>query len=254
MRATLLGIGVGGYAFLLGAYAIGLVATAPATLLDTALRNASEGRLRLAEARGTLWSGTGQIDARDALRRTSVAKPVAWRFVPQSLLRARAMFEIGTEDSSRRFAVTLAPSRIEIADAEVSFPAELLGLAVPKLSPLRLTGELTLRAARLSIAGRGGVQGSATLQWRAAGSALTPVAPLGDYDLHLEGDGSAVRASLRTHEGPLWLEGSGSWSPGGKPAFLGAARVAAGYGERLAPLLRLIAAERGDGSFELLLK
>ncbi len=254
MRAKLFGVGVGGYAFLLGVYALGLVATAPATLLDAALRSASEGRLRLAEARGTVWSGTGQLEAGDALRRTGVAKPVAWRFVPQSLLRARAVFEIGTEDSSRRFPLALAPSRIEIADAEVGFPADLLGLAVPKLAPLRLTGELTLRVARLSIVDRGGVQGGATLQWRAAGSALTPVAPLGDYELRFEGDGSTVRVSLRTLEGPLSLEGSGSWAPGGNPAFLATARAAPEYRERLEPLLRLIAVERGEGSYELQLK
>ena len=254
MRAKLLGLGVGGYAFLLAAYALGLAASAPATLLDAALRSASEGRLRLAEARGTLWSGTGQLEARDASRRSGVAKAVAWRFVPQSLLRARAEFEIRTEDSSRRFAVSLAPSRIEIVDAEVSLPGELLGLAVPKLAPLRLAGELRLRVARLSIAERGGMQGGATLQWRGAGSALTPVAPLGDYELRLEGNGTAVRASLRTLVGPLRLEGSGSWTPGANPAFLGTARVAPEFRMQLEPLLRLIAVERGDGSFELQLK
>ena len=254
MRAKLLGIGVGGYAFLLAVYAIGLAATAPATLLDKALRDASEGRLRLSEARGTIWSGAGQLEARDASRHAGVAKAVAWRFVPQSLLHARATFEIGTEDSSRRFTVSLAPSRIEIADADVSLPAELLGLAAPKLAPLRLAGELTLRVARLAIAERGGMQGGATLQWRGAGSALTPVAPLGDYELRLEGNGTAVRASLRTLVGPLRLEGSGSWTPGANPAFLGTARVAPEYRERLDPLLRLIAVERGDGSFELQLK
>lgn len=254
MRAKLLGLGLCGYAFLLAAYALGLAATAPATLFDAALRSASEGGLRLAEARGTLWSGTGRIEARDASRRGGVAKALAWRFVPQSLLRARAEFEIGTDESSRRFLVAIAPSRIEIADADVILPAELLGLAVPKLAPLRLAGELTLRVARLSIADRGGVQGGATLQWRGAGSALTPVAPLGDYELRLEGSGTAVRASLRTLAGPLRLEGSGSWTPGANPAFLGTARVAPEYRMQLEPLLRLIAVERGDGSFELQLK
>jgi len=254
MRGKLFGLGVGAYAFLLGAYALVLAATLPATLLDAALRSASEGRLRLAEARGTLWSGTGQLEARDASGRAGVAKAVVWRFVPQSLLRGRAGFEIGIDDSSRRFLVAIAPSRIEIADAEVSLPADLLGLAVPRLAPLRLAGELSLRVARLSIAKREGVQGTATLQWRAASSALTPVAPLGDYDLRLEGNGSAVRASLRTLAGPLRLEGSGSWTPGGNPAFLVVARVAPEYREPLEPLLRLIAVERGDESFELQLK
>ena len=98
------------------------------------------------------------------------------------------------------------------------------------------------------------MQGGATLQWRGAGSALTPVAPLGDYELRLDGSGTAVRASLRTLVGPLRLEGSGSWTPGASPAFLGTARVAPEFRVQLEPLLRLIAVERGDGSFELQLK
>ncbi len=254
MRGKLSGLGVGAYAFLLAAYAVGLVATLPATLLDGALRGASEGRLRLAEARGTLWSGAGQIEARDASGRAVAAKSVTWRFAPQSLLRARALFEIGTDDSSRSFPVAISTSRIEIADADVRLPAGLLGLAVPRLAPLRLTGEMSLLVPRLSIARREGVQGAATLQWRAAGSALTPVAPLGDYDLRIDGNGAAVRASLRTLEGPLRLEGSGAWTPGGNPTFLAIARVAPESRLLLEPVLRLISVERGDGSFELQLR
>jgi len=254
VRGKLLGLGVGAYAFLLAVYALGLVATLPATLLDAALSSASEGRIRLAEARGTLWSGAGQLEARDASGRAGAAKSVTWRFVPQSLLRGRALFEIRFDDSSGRFPVALSPSRIEIADAEVSLPAGLLGFAVPRLAPLRLTGEISLKVSRMSIAKREGVQGAATLQWRAAGSALTPVAPLGDYDLRIDGNGNAVRASLSTLDGPLRLEGSGAWSPGGNPTFLAIARVAPESRLLLEPVLRLISVERGDGSFELQLK
>jgi general secretion pathway protein N len=245
-RWSLLAIG-------LGAYALALIATAPATLVDAGLQRASHGRLRLAEAQGTLWSGSGRIEIRDAGGRTGVAKSLAWRFLPESLLRGRLVCEVELDQSARRFPATISLSRIEIANAEISLPATVLGLGVPKLAPLGLTGDVLLRVASLSIE-RKEMQGNATLQWRDAGSVLTPISPLGDYELRLDGEGATVHAYLRTIQGPLRLEGKGSWANGNHPVFLATARVPAQHRQQLAPLLRLIAVERGDGSFELVLK
>lgn len=244
---------IGACAVGLGAYALALIATAPATLADAGLQRASHGRLRLAEAQGTLWSGSGQIEIRDTGGRTGVAKRLAWRLRPGALLRARLAYEVELDPGHRPFPVTIFWSRIELVNADIRLPAAALGLGVPKLAPLELTGEVQLQVSSLSI-GRSATRGSATLQWRAAGSALSPVSPLGDYELRLEGEGPAVRATLHTLQGPLRLDGKGSWTHGDSPAFLAMARVPPQHQQQLAPLLRLIAVERGNGSFELQLK
>ncbi|MEK6212286.1 MAG: type II secretion system protein N [Pseudomonadota bacterium] len=231
-------------------YAVAVIATAPATLVDAGLQRASHGRLRLAEAQGRLWSGSGQIEFRDSGGRIGVAKNLAWRFLPESLLRGRLVCEVGLDQSAKRFPVTISLSRIEIANAEISLPAAVLGLGVPKLAPLGLTGDVLLRVASLSIE-RKEMQGNATLQWRDAGSVLTPISPLGDYELRLDGEGATVHAYLRTIQGPLRLDGKGSWTHGDSPAFLAMARVPPQHQQQLAPLLRLIAVQRSEGSFEL---
>jgi general secretion pathway protein N len=110
-----------------------------------------------------------------------------------------------------------------------------------------------IHVASLSIT-RDAVNGNATLQWRGAGSTLTTVSPLGDYEVRLDGEGMTVHAYLRTIEGPLRLDGKGSWTRGDNPAFLAMASVPAQHQKQLAPLLRLIAVERGEGRFELQLK
>ena len=245
-RWSLLAIG-------LGAYALALIATAPATLVDAGLQRASHGRLRLADAHGTLWSGSGQIEIRDTGGRAGVVKGLAWRVVPESLLRGHLVCDVALEQATRRFPVTVTLSRVELANADISLPAAVLGLGVPKLAPLGLTGDVLIHVASLSIA-RDGLEGHATLQWRAAGSAFSPVSPLGDYELRLEGEGTAVRAVLHTLQGPIQLDGKGSWTHGDRPTFLATARVPPQHQLQLAPLLRLIAIERGDGSFELQLK
>jgi general secretion pathway protein N len=234
----------------LSAYALGLIATAPASLIDAGLVQASDARLRLAEARGTLWSGAGQIELRDRMHRSGVAKSIAWRVLPLYFLRGQLRCEVGLDLASKRFPVTISLAGIEVADADIDLPAAALGLAVPKLAPLGLGGDILLHGARLAF-GRGAIQGNATLQWRDAGSAFTRVSPLGDYELRLDGEGRAVRASLRTLQGPLQLDGQGSWASGSNPAFLGTARIPPEHLQQLAPLMRMIAVERGEGRFEL---
>jgi len=237
----------------LAAYALALIAAMPATLIDARLAQASAGGLRLAEARGTLWSGSGQIEILDANRRGGIAKSIAWRIRPAYLLRAKLMYDVELDHAARHFPVTISLSQIEVTDADINLPAAALGLGVPKLAALGLTGDMLLHIARLGFA-PGAVQGNATLLWQGAGSAFTRIAPLGDYELRLEGTGTAVQASLRTLQGPLQLEGKGSWASGRNPEFRGNARVPPQHLQQLAPLLRLFAIDRGDGRFELLLR
>ena len=237
----------------LGAYGIALIATAPASLIDARLQDASAGRLRLVQTQGTLWSGKGQIEIRDRLRRSGVAKSIAWHVQPAYLLRGQLRCDVELDHAGKYFPVTLSRAGIEVADADIDLPAAALGLGVPGLASLGLSGDILLHVARISF-GADSVHGSATLQWRGAGSAFTRVSPLGHYELRLNAEGAALRASLRTLQGPLQLDGSGAWKSGARPAFLGSARVAPQHQQQLAPLLRMIALERADGSFELQLK
>ena len=232
-----------------GAFAAALIVLAPATLIDARLESASEGRLRLASAEGTLWSGAGWIEVRDAQGRAGVARRLAWRVLPVSLLRARLVAEVELDQAAKPFPVTISLSRIEIADAGIKLPAAALGLGMPRLAPLRLTGDVLVNIPHLSLE-RGRVDGDATLQWRAAGSALTPVSPLGDYEVRFKAVGPVVYATLSTLEGPLQLDGRATWSNGAPPNFLATARVPAQQQEQLLPLFHLIAVERGAGSFE----
>ena len=237
----------------LAAYVLALIAMAPATLVDAGMQHASNGRLRLAETSGTLWSGAGQIEIRDADGQTGFASPLAWRLLPGDLFSARLAYEVASGIGTRPFPLAIFWSRIELANADVSVPAAALGLGLPKLASLELTGNVNLRITNLVIRSNT-MQGSATLEWRAAGSALAPVSPLGDYILRLESAGSETRAILETINGPLQLRGHGTWTYGHAPAFIATAHIPPDFREQLAPFLRLIAVERSDESFELQFK
>lgn len=234
-------------------YAAGILAMAPATLVDAGLQRVSHGKLRLVEAQGTPWSGSGQIEIRDPGGRTGVAKSLAWHLQPESLLSGHLVWEVRQDRPGKAFPVILSLSGIELANADISLPATALGLGISTLAPLGLTGDVLLHIAALSVESKQ-VQGRATVQWRNAGSVFTPISPLGDYELNLEGDGATVQVVLRTLQGPLQLDGRGSWAIAANPEFLATALVPPAQLDQLGPLLRLIAVERAAGRFELQLK
>jgi general secretion pathway protein N len=237
----------------LAVYALGVIAFAPATLIDAGMQRSSDGKLHLVEVQGTLWSGSGQVEMRDAAGRSGVARHLVWRLRPESLLRGEIVCDIQLDQDGTAFPVTVSTAGIEIANADISLPAAALGLAVPRLAALGLTGDMVLHIPHLAI-GHRQVWGKLALRLREAGSTFTPISPLGDYEFKLEANGAGVQILLHTLKGPLQLDGTGSWAIGSSPDFLAIAQVAPQDLQQLGPLLRLIAVERGSGRFELQFK
>jgi general secretion pathway protein N len=235
------------------AYSLVLVFTAPATLVDAAVRRASDGMLRVAEAQGSIWSGAGQLELLDKQRHTGIAKGVSWHLLPGSLWGGRPVYEIQLADAATPARMTMSPSRVDLANVVVELPAGAIVLATPKLMPAQLTGDMSISASDVAI-DRNGVRGSVTLRWHNAGSALTPVAPLGEYELQIVSEPTGTHATLRTLKGPLELTGEGSWLRPNPPVFSTMARVPPQYLEQIAPVLRLIGSEIGNGTFRLALR
>lgn len=244
-----------GYLLLSGfaVYLLVLLATVPGTVADACLRHASNGRLRIALAQGTLWAGTGQLEIRNADGRAVAGKSMVWRLQPGALLRAQLSYAVALDAEPTSFPVIISWSQIELANVSIRMPAAALGDSVPRLAPLALSGEVDILVSSFAF-GRNGTRGSATLQWLTASSALSKVAPLGDYQFRFEGTGPEVKISLQTLKGPLQLDGQGSWASARQPVFLAIAHMPPQVQPQLAPFLRLIAAERGDGSFAWQLK
>jgi len=237
----------------LGVYVAALAVQAPATLVDAGLKQATNGRLRLAQPQGTIWAGAGLIEIRDVSGRNAISKELTWRVSPESLWRARLVCEVELDRAARRFPLTISFSGIELANVDINLPAAALAFAEPRLQPLRLAGDVLLHATNV-LFGRDGMHGAVTMQWLGAVSAFSPVSPIGSYELRFDGRGNSIQATLSTLQGPLQLDGSGTWIRGSNPAFQATARVPPNYQEQLTPLLRLISVQRDEATFDLRLK
>lgn len=78
-------------------------------------------------------------------------------------------------------------------------------------------------------------------------SRLSPIKPLGAYQLQLVWHGEQAALTLTTRSGPLLLQGAGRIT-GGRLQFSGQAQAQEGQEERLAILLNLLGQRRQVGN------
>lgn len=218
---------------------VGLLVFAPAAWLARALASATEQRLLLADARGSVWSGsavvvlTGGPQSRDA---SALPGRLNWTLSPRlgglelQLRQACCLNEtvaLQLRPSFSGMAVTLVGEPDWIAQWPSAW---LSGLGTP-WNTMQLGGAVRLVSPGLtlrSVQGRWLVEGRADLELLGVSSRLTPLDSLGSYRLSLAADPANAGQSLlqlSTQEGALQLSGNGSWGPGGV-RFRGEARAA----------------------------
>jgi general secretion pathway protein N len=244
--------------------ALALVALAPAAWVAAAVADASEQRLLLADARGTVWSGsavpvlTGGVGSHDA---SSLPGRLRWRlgFDGAALaLRASHACCINGE-LLLRVLPGWGRARFEIQPAAGpggqplpigQWPAAwLVGLGTPfnTLMPTGLIRLLSPGLAVETVQGRWLFSGRAEVELDGLASRVSTLDELGSYRLVLEGDaagGEATTLQLSTQRGALLLSGSGVWAAS-QLRFQGQARAAAGFEAALNNLLNIIGRRQG---------
>lgn len=238
-----------------------LLVKAPATLLDAGLDSVTAGRLRLVTAEGTLWSGQGRLEIRDAASAAVFSSPVTWNLQKSQLLLARVSVNFSIADQVLPSAATVKLSSLQFTDLafthlEFALPAaavaQVMAPLVPATKGYGVGGMLSVRADALTFS-RAATVGSVVLEWQNASSTLAPVSPLGSYELRLDGSPAPAQFSvaLQTLQGPLQLEGGGRVGVNLQAALSVTARLPPAEYVEMAPLLQLIAVESPDGSFLL---
>ncbi len=238
---------------------VALVLFAPAAWLAQAVASASNQRLVLADAQGTIWSGsavpvlTGGADSRDA---SYLPGRLEWTLAPRfygALLTARQPCCIGTDMKIEirpgfgRIKATLLPPVGVVG----TWPSAWLGGLGTPWNTMQLGGNVRLTSPGVTIEqveGRWRLEGRVDLELEGVSSRLTTLETLGSYRVTVTGGSGANGAtllSLSTQEGALQLSGSGTWGPGGVK-FRGEARSAAADEAALSNLLNIIG--RRDGA------
>ena len=242
----------------IGAF-VALLAYAPAAWLASAVASATQQRVILADARGTVWSGsavavlTGGEGSRDA---SSLPGRLSWTLRPRGLgleLQAQhacclnGVVAVQVRPGFGRTEYTLVPPAGWVGQWPTAF---LGGLGTP-WNTMELGGSARLASPGLrieSVQGRWVVDGRADLELVGVSSRLTTLESLGSYRMSLSGDAAnpgISQLSLSTQDGALQLSGNGTWGPAGV-RFRGEARASAAEEAALSNLLNIIG--RRDGA------
>jgi general secretion pathway protein N len=230
----------------------------PAQWLAQGVALLTQGQLQLQEARGTLWQGsarvvlTGGLGSLDA---QALPGRIDWTLQSNgdgALLGLTSSCCI-TNTMQVQISPTWTGARIQITDTPSTWPAALLsGLGAP-WNTLQPEGDLTLVPQQLRLqwlSGRLLVQGGLTLTAKDMASRLTPLKPMGTYQLQLDAGPSPTATpglKLSTVSGSLLLSGQGQWV-GQRLRFQGEASAVPEHEMVLNNLLSIIGRREGARS------
>ncbi len=215
------------------------------------------GRLTLGDARGTLWRGSaflgGAASGNDPLTPLLPGR-FSWRLSPLVLLgEVNAELE-NAESLSQPVTVTGNWHQLNVSPGAILLPAERLAALGAPLNTIQPSGQMQLSWEPLQLTrqhGTLGIVGMMQLAMNGIGSRLSPIKPLGSYDLELDWHGLLADVKLKTVSGPMLLSGSGSFT-NGRLQFSGTAQAEAGQEQRLANFLNLLGQRRQEGGKDVI--
>jgi len=231
------------------AVAVTVLLFLPAAWLGPMVERQTGGRLTLGDAQGTLWRGSAFVGG--APGEGGSVTPLlpgrfSWRLSPLVLFGQVNMELANDKALAQPVRISGSWSQWQVSAGELLLPAEgLAGLGAP-LNTLAPSGVIKLSWNLLDIARQGqvvAVQGRTVLSLTDMGSRMSPVKPLGSYDVAMDWRGQRADLALRTVRGALLLSGSGTLE-NGRLRFSGQASAAEGYEDTLGNLLNLLGQRR----------
>lgn len=228
------------------------IAFCPAAWMASALESQTGGRLTLGDAQGTLWRGSafiGGAPSGDDPVTPLLPGRFSWSLSPLVLL---GQVDLTLENQAALTApvgITGSFNQLQVGAGTVTLPAErLAGLGAP-LNTIRPSGQMKLSWTPMQVTREGNavnLNGTTTLLMGDIASRLSPIKPLGAYQLTMDWRGRQAQLALKTLKGPMLLQGAGSIT-NGRLQFSGTAEAEAGQEERLANLLNLLGQRRQVG-------
>jgi len=237
-----------GAALLAGA----LLATAPATLLDARIAALSSGRVRVANAAGTIWNGSGELVLLPARTR----QPLRWRLDAWPLLRGEVRATIGTDTEGAPSAtLTYGRDHFDLRALDLALPVQsLFPLATP--AKVGLGGKVYLQVNHLAWLANA-LDGQLTLQWKDASvpgpRAETRIA-LGEVRIDLNGRGAELTGPVRNSGGEVEITGQVALTAAGASSLEVSLRPRATEREHAAAIaaaLSTLAADDGQGGYRV---
>ena len=228
-------------------FVIVAVLMAPAAWLDSVLAARTQQRLRLADAHGVWWNGSGEIATADGDARV----PLAWHVTLAPLVRGELVVDLvprGNGAPSGR--VRVRRDAIDVHDLRVRAPAGVVFALVPTAKTLAWGGEIALQSPEFAWHERT-VSGTLDARWNGARVVAGMLAlDLGTVTLSSAPNAAdpapALTAVVRNAGGDVAIDGTITDRDGAVDVALSLAPTAAAPAA-IGQLLPLIGARDADG-------
>ncbi|GMR19972.1 MAG: type II secretion system protein N [Gammaproteobacteria bacterium] len=235
-------------AFGLLAYIVFLLATLPASWLAWGLHRFGPHNISLTQPLGSVWRGQAILIAKQGSQLNRLGL-IEWDLHPLWLFTGKlgANLRLKDDDTQASTDIKLGYKSITASRLAATLPANALGRFYAPVSLAAPEGTINIKGEEL-VLDQQGLHGQAIVQWRNAGSQLSPVKPLGDYRLTINGKGKSATFKLNTNKGALQLSGNGNWDiyGSGQLNFNGTATPRQRNSE-LESLLSLLGKDLGGG-------
>jgi general secretion pathway protein N len=185
--------------------AIAVASEAPASLVDRQLDAMSEGRLRIADAAGTIWNGSGAL----VVLPYGARVPVDWHIDALPLLRSRLSGSLGSATSPPP-TFDIGPDDFQVRGLSVTLPAEALLRVGNAPSLLSIAGGLVNLRSDAFAMHRGAFDGGFVATWQNAslpGPRPEVRLSLGDVRLDATASGTEIKGLLSNTGGDIDISG-----------------------------------------------
>jgi hypothetical protein len=221
---------------------------APAALLDHALAQRTQNRVRLVDAHGFWWRGSGVLATSDG--RAHV--PLAWRVELAPLATGALVVHLVErgDDATPSGQVTLRHGSVDLRALRLRVPAAMASAMVPALGAVALGGEIALAIPALAWRD-GALRGNGDATWQrarivAAGLALD----LGLVSASMPPGADVFGGALRNAGGDLAIDGTFTQRTGALEAAL-VLRPTDATPQPVRAMLPLLGASDGSGAVRM---
>jgi general secretion pathway protein N len=229
----------------------------PATWMAALVEKQTAGRLTLGDAHGTLWRGSafigGAASGSDPLTPLLPGR-FSWRLSPMVLLGSVDAELENAASLSQPISMAGSWRQWQVSPGTISLPAERLTALGAPLNTVQPSGQMHLSWDMLQLTRQNGqieITGAMNLAINDIGSRMSPIKPLGSYNLALDWHGAQATVTMKTVKGPMLLSGSGMFN-NGRLQFSMKAEAEAGQEERLANFLNLLGQRRKEGDKDVI--
>ena len=233
---------------------------APASMVDWGLQVATKGRVRLADATGSIWNGQGKVVLVDVAAQATrdrekpnavlplpgvlVPGSIRWNIRVLPLLIGQIQVHARHDSMNQPLEISGSFARPRFSAGSIRLPNVNLARLGSPWSTVQPTASLALSWEPFEIVD-GQARGVAAIELRDVASALTPVRPLGAYRLDIDGRQPETTLKMSSLEGPLRLSGEGVFNPSHGLRFTAWAEVDESEREKLQSLVRLLGRQDG---------